>query len=158
MRPMPKPSLRTILLSSIVLVVLVISAAVAWMTDWITISGERTIYTVECAGGDWIGARCPGRIVAGERYKYRAFKSDREVWFWILGADEPFGRLENCDIKSGRQWTCQPSSDSLDSLTYSMWNGKAVYDESIPTISFHATSKLRWWLAKVGVTWFHSAD
>jgi len=26
---------------------------VAWATDWVTLQGERTIYTVECVAGRW---------------------------------------------------------------------------------------------------------
>ena len=35
----------------------------AWASDFITMQGERTIYTVECRDGAWAGDRCAGNLV-----------------------------------------------------------------------------------------------
>src|SRR5215204_2880092 len=47
-------------------------AAYAWAVDFISVQGERTVYTVDCVGGVWSGAQCSGNLVAGERYRFRA--------------------------------------------------------------------------------------
>jgi hypothetical protein len=56
-----------------------------WASDFITMQGERTIYTVECRDGAWAGDRCSGSLVAGQRYRYRALPPHKEVIFWTVG-------------------------------------------------------------------------
>ena len=41
-----------------VAVVLLAVVASIWASDRITLQGERTIYTVNCEGGNWVGNRC----------------------------------------------------------------------------------------------------
>lgn len=79
---------------------LVVLALLVWMSDAITLQGERTIYTVNCEHGDWEGSRCTGTMVASDRYRYRASKSRSEVIFWIGGSSLPSGRYTDCDVKN----------------------------------------------------------
>ena len=55
-----------------VIVVLAGLGFAAWASDFITMQGERTIYTVECRDGAWAGDRCAGSLTAGPRYRFRA--------------------------------------------------------------------------------------
>ena len=84
----------------------------AWASDFITMQGERTIYTVECHNGAWAGDHCVGSLVAGERYRYRALPPHSEVIFWTVGSNEPsgkFGRLHDpgrAQLDLQAEWRC----------------------------------------------------
>ena len=46
------------------LAVALLLAGWMWLTDFITVQGERTIYTVACQGGEWRGDLCTGKLGA----------------------------------------------------------------------------------------------
>src|SRR4051812_45446856 len=77
-------------------------AFVSWASDFVTLQGERTIYTVHCADGTWRGQTCTGKLVPDGRVRFRALRAHREVLFWRAGVREPSGRLIGCDIEDGR--------------------------------------------------------
>ena len=58
-----------------VVAIIALLSALLWGSDRITLQGERTIFTVDCAGGVWEGARCTGNLVPGKRYAFRASKA-----------------------------------------------------------------------------------
>ena len=120
----------------------------AWASDFITMQGERTIYTVECRDGAWDGERCAGKLVAGQRYRYRALTPHKEVIFWTVGTDEPSGKFAECAIKDGRNWVCKPNGDAPRSITLQMAEGVPIAGES--TRPFRAVSKWRWMLLRRG--------
>jgi hypothetical protein len=122
-----------------------------WTTDKITLQGERTICTVECRNGTWDGDRCSGKLAAGPRFRYRILKAHGEVLFWVLGRQESSAKLTGCAIQDGRNWTCPASADAVKSLTLTMSGGEAVQDPAWPTLPFHATSKVGWWLLNIGL-------
>lgn len=124
----------------------------AWASDFVTRQGERTVYTVECVGGDWQGDDCSGDVTTGPRYRYRAVKSDGEVHFWTIGASEPPGRFEDCAIQDGRNWTCEVCPDASRSITLQMAHGIPVPTAQPVTRPFRAVSKWRWMLLKRGFT------
>jgi hypothetical protein len=130
---------------------------VAWASDVITMQGERTIYTVKCDGGSWTGVRCSGKLVAGDRYRFRALKAHGEVFFWILGSTEPSGRFTGCDVEDGRNWSCRAKATSAEaarSVTLEMVHGQPVRDPAGgPTRPFHSVSKFTWVLIGRGL-WF----
>ena len=75
---------------------------VAWANDFVSLQGERTIYTAQCEQGSWNGKHCSGRLAAGPRYRFRALKAHREVIFWTVAvASEPSGKLTDCTIRDG---------------------------------------------------------
>ena len=41
----------------------------------------------------WQGERCSGRLVAGDRYRYRALKPHGEVIFWTVGTKDKSGKF-----------------------------------------------------------------
>lgn len=143
-----------------VAVLLVVMSAYAWMVDFITLEGERTVYTVDCAGGVWTGHDCSGSLTAGNRYKFRALKIHSEVLFWIAGSTEPAGKLSGCNITDGRNWTCAPNAnpDAARSITLVMARGQPVADALHRTRSVHTVPKYRWLMAKNGVGLGSSAD
>jgi hypothetical protein len=124
----------------------------AWASDFVTLQGERTVYTVECAGGAWEGDRCSGQVAAGKRYRYRALKPHREVIFWTVGTSEPSGKFTDCKIQDGRNWVCGMCADAARSITLQMAHGKPVADEKLATLPFRAVSKWRWLLLQRGYT------
>ena len=128
----------------------------AWASDFITMQGERTIYTVECRGGAWAGDRCDGNLVAGQRYRYRALTRHREVIFWTVGTTEPSGKIGECAIKDGRNWICKANADAARSITLQMVDGAPVSGPISVTRPFRAVSKWRWMLLKRG--WWSDAD
>jgi hypothetical protein len=138
---------------ALVIAILAALGFAAWASDFVTLQGERTIYTVDCAGGVWQGDRCSGRVAAGERYRYRALKPHGEVIFWTVGSKEPSGKFGECTIQDGRNWVCKVCPDAARSITLQMANGYPVVAASPPvTRPFRAVSKWRWLLLERGYT------
>jgi hypothetical protein len=133
-----------------VILVLAVLAFSAWASDFITMQGERTIYTVDCHDGTWAQDRCSGKLVAGKRYRYRALKPHNEVIFWTVGAADRSGKFDDCVIQDGRNWVCKPGNDAARSITLAMSDGAAVPGPSSVTLSFRAVSKWRWLLLARG--------
>ena len=105
---------RVRLLVVLLLTVLVVAG---WASDFVTLQGERTIYTAACEDGEWQEGRCTGRMVAGNRYRYHASKERSEVVLHVVGSSAPAGRLSNCEVRDGRNWTCPAGADSARSWT-----------------------------------------
>ena len=120
----------------------------AWASDFITLQGERTVYTVECRDGAWAGERCAGKLVVGQRYRYRALTPHKEVIFWTVGTEEPSGKFGECAIQDGRNWVCKPNGDAPRSITLQMADGVPIANPG--TRPFRAVSKWRWMLLKRG--------
>ncbi len=137
---------------SFVIFLLALLAFAGWASDFVTMQGERTIYTVECTGGAWQGDHCAGHVAAGKRYRYRALKAHGEVIFWTVGARERSGKFEACTIVDGRNWVCQPGPDAARSVTLQMDKGLPVPGPSAVTLPFRAVSKWRWLLLQRGLT------
>ena len=138
--------------------ILLLGIALAWITDSVTMQGERTIYTVDCVGGSWQGTRCTGRLAPADRYRYRALRLHREVLFWRPGASEASGRLLDCDIQDGRNWRCPNGPDAARSITTHLVRGRAVREPASPGLAFHAVPKWRWLLLQWGLPAGSSAD
>jgi hypothetical protein len=138
--------------------VILLLAAWAWLTDFVTIQGESTIYTVACKGGDWKDEVCNTALAPGDRFRFRALPRRREVLFWRLGRDEPSGRFIGCQIEDGRNWTCPPSAEAGRTITLSLVRGQAVHDVTGHTQAFHAVHKWRWILLGSGLATGRSAD
>ncbi len=124
----------------------------AWASDFVTMQGERTIYTVDCVAGSWQGDHCSGHLVAGVRHRFRALKPHGEVIFWTVGTKEKSGKFENCEIQDGRNWVCKACPDAARSITLRMAQGAPVVDEPMVTRPFRAVSKWRWLLLERGFT------
>lgn len=139
-----------------VIVILAALGFAAWASDFVTMQGERTVYTVECSNGAWQGNRCAGKLVAGNRYRYRALKPHSEVIFWTVGAKEPSGKFGECTIQDGRNWQCKPNADAARSITLQMAEGAPIAGPAEVTRSFRAVSKWRWLLLQRG--WGEDAD
>ena len=122
----------------------------AWANDFITLQGEWTVYTVECRQGIWSGDICTGKLIASDRYRFRALKPHREVLFWIVGSTEPSGRLAPCEIENRANWTCKATADSSRSITQVMSQGHPVSDPTANARPFHAVSKIKWLLLRYG--------
>jgi hypothetical protein len=142
----PSHSWRTTLLTFVPL--LVLAAVGAWLNDFITLQGERTIYTVDCVDGKWEGETCTGRQVAGPRYRFRALRIHQEVLFWRVGVQEKSGRMTDCDIQDGRNWRCPANGDAARSVTLVMDHGEAV--PGAGTLPLHAVPKWRWLVLRWG--------
>lgn len=143
---------------------LILSAVVAalgiavWSNDFITPQGERTVYTAGCQQGAWIGNRCSGKLVAGERYRFRALKAHDEVFFWVAGdRTQSAGRFTECAIQDGRNWKCKANADAPRAIALEMSHGRPVTDPAANTRPFHAVSKLRWMLLNYGVSFGDTA-
>jgi hypothetical protein len=113
-----------------VLAALAVVGNIVWLSDKVTLQGERTIYTVDCRDGAWQELRCTGRLVAAERFRFRALKPHREVVFWTVGATEPSGKFTDCDIEDGRNWVCRPTADAARTITLKMSQGVASRHKS----------------------------
>jgi len=128
----------------------------AWASDFVTMQGERTIYTVDCRNGTWQGSHCSGKLTAGVRYRYRALKPHSEVIFWTVGSSEPAGKFGECTIKDGHNWQCKANGDAPRSITLQMNEGAPIAGPADVTRSFRAVSKWRWLLLQR--SWGEDAD
>jgi len=129
-----------------------------WLTDFITVQGERTIYTVACQGGAWQGRLCTGKLAASDRYRFRALRRRSEVLFWRPRVREPSGQFAQCRIADGRNWSCPASADAPRSITLALDHGRAVHDPDGRTRAFHGVEKWRWLLLEWGLYGGRSAD
>lgn len=120
----------------------------AWLTDSVTLEGERTIYTAECEGGSWSTdpvPTCSGTLVAGERFRFRALRAHSEVLFWTVGDHHrPSGKFSGCTITDSRNWSCPGNEQAGDTITLQMKGGSPQPDPSGRTRSFHVVEKWRW--------------
>jgi hypothetical protein len=131
---------------------LILLAFAAWITDGITLEGERTVYTAKCQDGSWQGSNCTGKLVAGDRYRFRALRAHSEVVFWTAKATtEPSGKFTDCVIKDGRNWQCKPNADFSRTITREMVHGCPVIDTTGQALPFHQISKWRWMLMTSGI-------
>jgi hypothetical protein len=124
----------------------------AWASDFITLQGERTIYTAGCQDGVWEGDRCTGKLVAAERYRFRALKAHNEVLFWTVGSPVPSGKFTRCAVTNGRYWICEPNGDASATVTREIRHGKPVSHPGDNTRPFHQISKFRWMLLQYGIS------
>ncbi len=122
----------------------------AWASDFITMQGERTVYTVECSNGAWQGGHCSGKLVADRRFRFRALAPHNEVIFWTVGSNEPSGKFGECTVKDGRNWLCKANGDAPRSITLQMAEGAPVAGPTGVTRAFRSVSKWRWLLLKRG--------
>lgn len=122
-----------------------------WASDKISYQGERTVYSVRCEQGIWEGWRCTGRLVAGDRYRFRASKSRQEVIYWIVGASGASGKYSNCNVVDRGNWKCPEAVGQPRTITREMVKGHPVCDEGEIPLPFRAVPKWQWWLLDVGV-------
>lgn len=133
-------------------------AVFSWASDFVTLKGERTIYTVRCQGGQWSGKRCTGKLAAGSRVRFRALRAHGEVLFWNAGVHEVSGRLTGCEISDGRNWSCPVTADATKSITLQMRHGRAVHSTAGGVQAYHAVTKWRWFLLYSGLSMGSFAD
>jgi hypothetical protein len=67
------------------------------------------------------------------------------VIFWTVGEAEPAGKLSQCEIHDGRNWSCEPGADSARAVALVMVNGQPQV-MATATEPFHEVSKSRWLL------------
>lgn len=140
------------------LLLFVMLLGVGWAKDALTLEGERTVYTARCDGGAWVGLRCTGKLIAGERHRFRALKAKHEVLFWTVGSDEPSGKYDDCTIENSRNWVCRPRPNEKPTITYELVSGHPRAGIDPPTPSFHAVRKWKWWILQANFVRFSEAD
>jgi hypothetical protein len=133
------------------LAALLLFAAVIWLSDRITLQGERTIYTVDCAGGAWEGTRCNGRLVSGDRYAFRASPRRHEVIYWKRGSADPSGTYSDCTVVDRDNWSCNVRVDQKAAIAYEMKNGRPTGGGPGLTLPFHDVPKWKWWALQLGI-------
>jgi len=143
--------------ASVALFVLIALAIMVWASDKISYEGERTVYSVRCEQGIWEGRRCTGRLVAGDRYRFRASKSRQEVLYWIVGSSGASGKYADCKVADRGNWTCKEAVGQPPTITREMVKGRPTRDEGGTTLPFHAVPKWQWWLLDAGVQVTHDA-
>ena len=121
-----------------------------WADDFISLQGERIIYTVQCAAGIWTNGRCSGTLVASDRYRFRASKSLGEVVFWRLGHADEKQRLAPCVVQDGRNWSCSDVTNPPRTITLALSQGQLMPDPEGRTQPCHVVTKWRWWLLHAG--------
>jgi hypothetical protein len=130
---------------------LVVTAIYAWAVDFVTLTGERTIYTANCRSGAWEGNRCTGSLEAGARYRFRALSAHAEVLFWTAGSPDPAGKFTQCKVESGRNWSCPANAEAGRTVTLQMLHGEPVADPLHRTLELHSVHKVHWLLLRAGV-------
>ena len=84
----------------------------------------HVVDTARCLEGEWQANRCTGRLVASERYRFRALRAHHEVLFWTMGDKGPSGRYSDCDIVDGHNWSCKANADAARTITHQMTQGR----------------------------------
>ena len=140
------------------LLVLVVFGLLIWLSDRITLQGERTIYLVKCEQGAWKVTRCSGSLVPGERYAFRASPRRHEVIYWIRGSDLPSGKYTDCTVIDRDNWSCNVGTDQQPTIAYEMVNGRPTRGAQGLALPFHDVPKWKWWLMKVGIEFFSEAS
>ncbi len=136
----------------------VLVAALLWGSDRITLQGERTIYTVDCDGGQWNGTECSGRLTPGKRYAFRASKSRHEVLYWIRGSDAPSGKFTECTVTDRDNWSCNAASGGgAQTIAFEMVKGRPTRAGSALPVAYHSVPKWKWWLMDAGYDGFKAA-
>ncbi|MEP6655820.1 MAG: hypothetical protein ABJC33_01210 [Betaproteobacteria bacterium] len=131
------------------LVVLVI--VLIWTTDAITLEGERTIYTLQCNNGEWKDGKCTGTVTAGDRYRFRALKTKREVLFWTVGASTPSDKYTGCTVRNRDHWSCTTFPTEKSVPPYEMAGGRLRSPGNSAALPLHMARKWRWWLLHMGL-------
>jgi hypothetical protein len=129
-----------------------------WVTDWVTLQGEHTIYTVSCEQGIWDDLRCTGHLVAGDRYRFRASRHRNEVVFWIAGSSAPSGKHVDCRVTSRDDWICNKRDDEQRSIVNGLSNGRPTPSATPGDVQFRAVAKWKWLALREGIPWLSSAD
>jgi hypothetical protein len=130
---------------------------VIWASDRITLQGERTIYTVTCKQGIWDGLACSGRLMAGDRYRFRASRSQNEVVYGIAGLDAPSGKHSDCQVANRDNWACNVRAGESPSIAREFSRGKPIRGNGL-TLPFYAVAKWKWWTLRTGIPVFRTAD
>ena len=129
-----------------------------WASDRVTLKGDRTIYAVACERGVWEGLRCTGRLTAGDRHRFRASPSRKEVLFWIAGSNAPFGKYTDCQVTNRDNWTCNVLADEKPSIAHELSHGKPTSKGTGSVLPFHAVAKWKWWALRARISGFTEAD
>ena len=133
-------------------------AATVWATDWITLEGERTIYTADCVAGSWTGLACSGSLVPGARHRFRASRVRGEVVHWIAGSTAPSGKMTQCEVKNRENWSCKVADPVAPAIGRTMTRGRLLPVAGTAGEPVHAIAKWKWWAMHVGVGGFSVAD
>ncbi len=137
---------------------LVVFGTLLWASDQVTLQGERTIYTVECQGGHWEGLRCTGRLVPGNRHRFRSSRSRHEVLYWIAGSKSPSGKLSDCQVKDRDNWSCNAEIGQPPTIAHELTQGRPTSHLAGLAVPFHAVAKMKWLALEAGFDGFHEAD
>jgi hypothetical protein len=121
-----------------------------WFSDAITLKGHWTLYTARCDGGTWQGGRCTGWLVAAERYRFVANKKKGEVDFKVIGGDALSGRMTECAIADGRDWTCSAATSGAQPATKGLIHSKPVAPVVLPDDA-RVVPKWKWICLRLGI-------
>jgi len=133
-------------------------AGTIWVSDQVTLEGERTVYLVECRDGQWEELRRTGKLVAGPQHRFRASRSRQEVLFWVPGSKEPSGKYTDCHVKDRGNWTCNTRVDQKPAIAYEMVDDRPTRGGTGLTQPFHAIQKWKWWVLRAGIPAFSEAS
>ena len=137
--------------------VLAMLVLIGWLQDFVTISGARTVYTVECAGGRWEGLRCGGHLAASHRYRLKVLKRRGEVLYWIAGSPSASQKLTPCVIENAKNWDCTQAPGAADAPVRAMKHGQPIVSPE-PLRAIHSVAKWKWLLAERGLHVFRESD
>ena len=140
------------------LLVLLVFVMLVWLSDRVTLQGERTIFTVKCDQGTWQGSHCAGKLASGERYAFRASARRHEVIYWIRASDTPSGKYTDCTVIDRDNWSCNVRADKQPTIAYEMVNGRPTRGSQGLTLPFHDVAKWKWWLMNFGIELFSDAN
>lgn len=153
----PRGSVATRVL--LALAAVAVAGMLLWASDQVTLQGERTIYTVDCAGGTWNGATCSGRLVPGKRYAFRASKTRHEVLYWIRGSEAPSGKYSDCTVANRDNWSCNvTTAPAAPTIAFDMVKGQPTRVGSGLVLPYHSVPKWKWWLMDAGFGGFTQAQ
>jgi hypothetical protein len=141
-----------------VVVLAAVAGVAMWASDQITLQGERTLFSVKCEGGAWVGNHCTGKLVRGERYAFRVSKTRQEVIYWVRGAIVPSGKYDHCRVENRDNWQCELQTGENPAITRELHNGRPPVAAGSPIDAIHGVSKAKWYAMTFGFNWPKDAD
>jgi hypothetical protein len=147
--------MRRASVAGIVVVVVAVLCLTAWLHDFVTLSGAKTLYTVECIDGIWQGTVCSGHLSTGKRLRFKTLRARREVLFWTVESTKPSEKLTQCAIENAKDWSCKP--EQPPALVTAMRYAQPVAEPGRARPP-HCVPKWKWLLLDRGVRIFNEAD
>lgn len=132
--------------------------ALGWAMDVLVVPKERVVYSVACSDGSWVGLRCTGRMLPGERFAFLPSIDRQEVIYWTVESQVPSEKFIDCQVRDQRNWVCKDRFRQSPMIPCAMVQGRPVDPDRMAAPTIHGVSKWKWWALDLGIRALNRAD